>query len=155
VATLQPWAEISERLRRILFITAIWAEISQPLRRTCSFLRSGLKLANAFGVFTETSQNQRIRVVPCSLPYRPRDSVSKPCLRHVLQPADRVARRSGRHRARCGHASQALASPASSPLHRQLLRLASRCYPRSAMWLSAAARFAPPLRATLPHVPDL
>ena len=41
VAALQPWAEISERLRR-----NIWAEISDAFGVT-----SRLKFANAFGVF--------------------------------------------------------------------------------------------------------
>jgi amino acid adenylation domain-containing protein len=62
--TLQPWAEISERLRRTEIIfpglsltLQPWAEISERLRRTeiifpglSLTLQPGLKLANAFGV---------------------------------------------------------------------------------------------------------
>jgi len=52
VAALQPWAEISERLRRI----SNWAGISERLRR----IQTGLELANAFGVFKRGWRLRRI-----------------------------------------------------------------------------------------------
>src|ERR1041384_7022744 len=55
LAALEPWAEISQRLRRICvqIRTLLWAEISHAFGVfVFKFeLYSGLKLANAFGVF--------------------------------------------------------------------------------------------------------